>query len=157
MASLTGHCRREQVFSLHQHLQLYDTYQPQMQVCVGEMESLLSELAILQTEVDAPLPPARRSRRRQGNEPGFEIRPLLYRLTGGVDLTQIESIGPYSALKLVGEIGTDMSRGRTEKHFTAWLALAPRNDVSGGRRLRSSTPPSANPVASSNRRWGMSF
>jgi transposase len=65
----------------------------------------------------------------------------------GVDLTQIDALGPYSALRLLAEIGTDMSRWPTEKHFTSWLTLAPHNKISGGRLLSSKTPPSANRAA----------
>jgi len=48
---------------------------------------------------------------------------------------------------LLGEIGTDMSRWPTEKHFTSWLTLAPHNKISGGRLLSSKTQPSANRAA----------
>jgi hypothetical protein len=40
-------------------------------------------------------------------------------------------------LKLIAEIGTDMHRWATEKHFTSWLTLAPKNKISGGRLLSS--------------------
>ena len=99
--------------------------------------------------------PAPRCRRSQGNAPQFEIREILYRLTGA-DLTQIDAVGSYSALCLVSEIGTDMTRWPTEKHFTSWLALAPRNKVSGGRILSSKTQPSANRAAVTLRMCAMS-
>jgi len=41
------------------------------------------------------------------------------------NLTQLDAIGPYSALCLLAEIGTDMRRRPTEKHFTSWLTLGP--------------------------------
>ncbi len=93
--------------------------------------------------------PAPRVRRRRGvdNDPDFEIRTPLHQLTGGVDLTQIDGIGPYTALKLIAEIGTDMQRWATETPFTSWLTLAPKNRVSGGRLLSSRTEPSANRAA----------
>jgi transposase len=93
--------------------------------------------------------PAPRVIRRPGvdNEPRFEIRTPLHHLTGGVDLTQIDGIGPYTALKLIAEIGTDMTRWTTEKHFTSWLTLAPKNKISGGRLLSSRTEPAANRAA----------
>ena len=94
-----------------------------------------------------PLPEPRRCTQRQRNEPHFEIRTPLHQLTGGVDLTQIDGIGPHTALKLIAEIGTDMSRWPTEKHFTSWLTLAPNNKISGGRLLSSRTQPSANRAA----------
>jgi hypothetical protein len=76
----------------------------------------------------------------------FEIRDPLYRLAG-VDLTQIDAIGPYTALKLSAEIRTDMSRWPTPKHFTSWLTLAPKNKISGARLISSRTQPSANRAA----------
>ena len=70
----------------------------------------------------------------------------LHQLTG-TDLSQLDGIGPYNALRLLSEIGTDMSRWPTEKHFTSWLTLAPCNRISGGRLLRNRTQPSANRAA----------
>src|SRR5207249_6625529 len=73
-------------------------------------------------------------------------RTPLHQVTG-VDLAQIDGIGPYNALRLISEIGTAMSRWPTEKLFTSWLTLAPHNKVSGGRLLSSRTQPSANRAA----------
>jgi transposase len=81
----------------------------------------------------------------------------LHHLTGGVDLTQIDGFTPYTALNLVAEIGTDMSRWPTAKHFTSWLTLAPKNKISGGRVLSSRTPRSANRAAHILRMIGMSL
>ena len=67
------------------------------------------------------------------------------------------SIGPYSALRLLAEIGTDMSRWPTEKHFTSGLTLAPHNKISGGRLLSSRTSPSANRAAAILRIAAMSL
>jgi transposase len=50
-------------------------------------------------------------------------------------------------LKLIGEIGTDMARWASAKHFTSWLTLAPNNKISGGRLLSARTEPSANRAA----------
>ena len=83
------------------------------------------------------LPPARR-RQRHKNAPRFEIRSPLHQLSG-VDLTQIDAIGPYTALRLIAEIGTDMTRWPSEKHFTSWLTLAPKNTITGGRLISSRT------------------
>jgi transposase IS116/IS110/IS902 family protein len=91
------------------------------------------------------------------HQPHFDIRSPVQRLTGGADLSPIDSIGPQAALQIVAEIGTDMRRWPTEKHFSSWLALAPNNKVSGGRLLSSRTPPSANRAAVILRRCAMSL
>jgi transposase len=45
---------------------------------------------------------------------------------------------------IVAETGIDLSRFPTEKHFSSWLGVAPHNDISGGKRLRSRTLPTNN-------------
>ena len=147
-ASLTGNYRAEHLFALRQNLELYDTFQRQIKACDDEIEALLRSLAAKRDHPEAPLPPPRSKRKpRRDNEPKYDIRGPLYQLAGA-DLTQIDTIGPYSALQLVAEIGTDMSRWPSEKHFASWLTLAPNNKVSGGRLLSSRTLPSANRAAS---------
>jgi hypothetical protein len=86
-----------------------------------------------------------------------ELRTPLQRITRGADLSQIDGIGPDGAMQLIAQIGTDMSRGTTEKHFTSWLTLAPNNKISGGRLLSSTTPHSANRAAAVLRRAAMSL
>ncbi len=112
-------------------------------------------MAALRSQPNAPLPAARSRFRTNDNQPQFKIREVLYRLIGA-DLTQIDSIGPYTALRLVSEIGTDMSRWPTEKNFTSWMTLAPRNKITGGRIISSKTQPSANRVAAMLRMCAMS-
>jgi hypothetical protein len=102
------------------------------------------------------LPASRTRKKPRDNEPRFDIRTPLHQLTG-VDLTQLDAIGPYSALRLLAEIGTDMSRWPTEKHFTSWLTLAPHNKISGGRLLSAKTQPSANRAAGILRMAAMSL
>ena len=66
----------------------------------------------------------------------------------GVDLTQIHGLGPYLALKLVGECRTNLAAWPSAKHFTSWLALAPHNKISGGKVLSSKTRRTSNRAAS---------
>ena len=144
-AALTGHHRDEHVFVLTQNLELFDMCQTQLLACDTAIEGQLQALTATVAPPTTPLPRPRITRRR-GNEPHIDIRPVLHHLTG-VDLTQIDGLAPYSALKLIAEIGTDPTRWPTEHHFTAWLTLAPQNRISGGRRLSSKTQPSANRAA----------
>ncbi len=153
-AALTGNYRREHVFVLRQNLELYDSHQHQIGACDEAIEALLQHLAAQQALPGTPLPVARR-RQRPKNEPRFDIRSPLHRLSGA-DLTQIHAIGPYTALRLIAEIGTDMTRWPSEKHFTSWLTLAPTNKITGGRLISSRTLPSANRAAAMLRMCAMS-
>src|SRR5215469_10229769 len=155
VAALTGNYRAEHLFALKQNLAAYEFLRQQIAECDGEIEALLSTLADRQPPPNAPLPDARRKRVSK-HAPAFDVRGPLHRLTG-TDLSQIDSIGPHAALQLIAEIGTDMRRWPSEKHFTSWLTLAPSNKISGGRLLSSKTRPSANRAAVILRRCAMSL
>jgi transposase len=146
VAALTGHYREEHIFVLQQHLHLFDVVTAQLAACDQVIEQHLQRLTTPLPPPVPPLPAPRVTRKPKGNEPSFDVRTPLHQLAGA-DLSQIDGLGPYSALRLISEIGTDMTRWRTEKHFTAWLTLAPHNRISGGRLLSSRTRPSANRAA----------
>ncbi len=157
MAALSGNYREEHLFALRQNFAAYQFHLEQIAQCDAAIQALLDSLAAQQPPPSAPLPPPRRPWHPKGHEPRFELRTPLHRLTGGYDLSQIDSIGPQAALQLVAEIGTDMSRWPSASHFTSWLTLAPHNKVSGGRLLSSKTPPSANRAATTLRLCAMSL
>jgi transposase len=157
VAALRGNYREEHLFSLRQNFAAYQFHLQQIAECDTAIEALLNTLAAQRPQPCAALPPPRRKSSPKGHEPRFDIRSPLHRLTGGVDLSQIDAIGPQAALQLVAEIGTDMSRWPSADHFTSWMTLAPNNKISGGRLLSSRTPPSANRAAVVLRRCAMSL
>ena len=69
----------------------------------------------------------------------------------GVDLTQIDGIDALTALKVISEIGLDMTRWPTGKHCASWLGVCPGNKLSGGKRYRMRSKPTANRAASALR------
>jgi transposase len=156
-AALTGHYKPEYVFVLQQNLELFDAVQDKITACDHAIDAHVQTLTATLAPPATPIPAARSTRKPRDNEPHFEIRTPLYQLTGGVDLTQIDGFSPYNAIKLISEIGIDMSRWPTEKHFTSWLTLAPNNKISGGRLLSSSTVSSANRAAAILRMTVMSL
>ena len=88
-------------------------------------------------------PKARRSKKT--NEPRFDARTPLYRLAG-VDLTTIEGIEENTALVILSEIGTNMERWPSVKHFCSWLGLCPQHKISGGKVLSRRVRPGAHRV-----------
>jgi transposase len=144
--ALVGNYREEHVFALTQALELYDLYQAKVEACDARVEAVLERLRAAVPPPAEPLPPAR-DRTRQANAPSFDVRAALHALLG-VDLTRIHGLGPYLALKLVGECGTDLSAWPSAKHFTSWLCLSPSNKISGGKVLSSRTRRSGSRAAS---------
>jgi len=142
--ALTGTWRAEHLFALEQALALYDACQEKVTDCDRKIEATLKRIEA-QSAKPVGKPPPARSTKRQPNALDFDVRTALHAVLG-VDLTQIH--GPYLALKLVGECGTDLSAWPNAKHFTSWLGLAPSNKISGGKVLSSRTRRSSNRAAS---------
>jgi transposase len=144
--ALVGNYREEHVFALTQALELYEVYQTKVTACDEQIEAILKRL-----KKNAPPPASKllpvRQRTHQPNAPAFDARGALHAILG-VDLTQINGLGPYLALKLVGECGTNLAAWPTAKHFTSWLGLAPHNKISGGKVLSSKTRRTSNRAAS---------
>jgi transposase len=136
--ALTGNYRPEHLFALEQALALYEAYQEKASACDARIEAVLKQLSLRRGREVGSLPSPRRGMRRQPNGPGFDVRTALFALLGK-DLTQINGLGPYLALKLVAECGDDLSAWPSAKHFTSWLCLAPGNKISGGKVLSSRT------------------
>jgi transposase len=143
---LTGNYRAEHVFALAQALTLYDSYQAQIALCDQQIEQQLQGFE----SVTEAVPPPGSKKQRSKHEPAFDIQTYLYQSTG-VDLRRIDGIAASTALAVISEIGTDMSRWKTVKHFTSWLGVCPGTKVSGGNVLASKTKPSANRAATALR------
>jgi transposase len=145
--ALKGDYRAEHLFVLQSAFALHGVYEKQIRLCD---EQVIAEMAKLPTRADPaqkPLPARKPGRAAITDKvAGKDLREELYRWTG-VDLTAIEGIGVLSAQVILSEIGTDMNRWRTEKHFTSWLGLCPDNRISGGKVLSSHTRHVVNPVA----------
>ena len=138
-AALRGDYRAEHLFVLRQASELYHTYEAKITACD---EQIVREIATLPAKVDPsckPLP-ARQAGRKPGLDKmaGVDLRPELYEKLG-VDLTGIEGIGVLTGLVLLTEVGPNVSRFRSEKHFCSWLGLCPDNRISGGKVLSSRT------------------
>jgi transposase len=142
--ALSGTWSEEQVFVLTQALVLYDVYSAQIAVCDTRIEQYLEQMESRHTP-DAPLPdlPAAKKKSKTKNAPAATTRAQCARIVG-VDLVAVMGLSASGVQTILSEIGTDMSRFPTVKHFCAWLGLAPRNDISGGKVLRTRTQKVAN-------------
>ncbi len=139
--ALTGAYRDEHVFALKQALALYDFYTQEIAECDVQMEQQYRKMLEAADSDRDDLPPLGSDPKKNShskNAPAFDVRSNVYLLTG-VDLVAVTGLEQSTVQTIITEIGTDMSRWRTVKHFCSWLGLAPHNDISGGKVLRSKT------------------
>ena len=144
--SLQGNWKEDVLFELQQAVDAYDFYQRQMNKCDQQLRRYMAALptcAPVPPPASAPsLPSAKegkqgraRKSRRQGNQPAFDLAAELERILGVNPIT-IDGIDVLTIQTVLAEVGPDLSAWKTERHWTSWLNLAPKRDVSGGRVIR---------------------
>ena len=132
--SLRGTWAEEHLFALRQAVENWQHYQKQIAACDRQMEIVLRQ-SNGPDQSGGPEVKTQVGKRGGVNAPQIDdLHQLLTRLCGGKDLTVLPAHTDYSLLQLIGEVGTDLNQWPTEKHFTAWLGLAPGSHQSGKRK-----------------------
>lgn len=137
--SLCGNYRQEHLFSLRQAVDLYEFYQGQIAECDKEIMDQLSTFDSADKSSDD-------SGAGQSSGGQSSMDEAMLRISG-VDLTRIDGINTNTALKIIAEIGTDMSRWKTSKHFASWLGLCPGTKITGGKIISARTKKVVNRAA----------
>jgi len=142
--SLQGNWKEDLLFELQQAVDAYDFYQWQMQQCDQQLRRYM---AALPTRAPMPAPDSAssspstkkgkqgRARKTPGNQPDFDLATELERILG-VNPTTIDGIDVITIQTILAEVGPDLGAWKTERHWTSWLNLAPKRDLSGGRVIR---------------------
>jgi len=137
--ALYGNWRAEHLFALRQAVELFEFYQGRIAECGRQAEAHLLTFADRSGGQALPPRPKRKVRHaNKGNTPAFDARARLYRASG-VDPTRVEGIEENTASTLLGEVGLDVGRWPSVKHFCSWLGLCPSHKISGGKVLSRQT------------------
>lgn len=149
--SLQGNWREEHLFALRQAVQLYDAYTQALRDCEQQIVTQLDQLARVELEEVDPKKPG-----RPRSSAASQLRQALHRALG-VDLTRIQGIDVGTALKVLAEVGFDLSRFKSAKHFASWLGLCPGTKISGGKVLSRASKRTANRLAQALRMAAMTL
>jgi transposase len=133
VASLVGNYKEEHLFALKQALTAWRFYQEQILACDHEIERYLEELT---QHMDRPAELNKPKAIRHHKPQVKDLHLKMMKLTSGCDVAQLCGFTDLTLMKVIAEVGTDMSQWPTEKHFTSWLGLAPGSHQSGKRRKR---------------------
>lgn len=145
--ALTGTWREEHLFILKHSLKLYDSFSAQIADCDEEIERRFQatrpELPFL-PELETP-PSKRNTHSKNAPKNAKHLQQQLHRIAG-VDLARVAGIGVSSVQSILAEIGAEVTRFPTVKHFSSWLGLAPKHEISGGKVLKNATQKTKNRV-----------
>jgi transposase len=117
--ALEGDYRPEHAFTLKQSLDGYRYYQKLIAELDREIQRLMQTLpSAVETGQEIPRRTKQSVLQRQGNDPAFDLRGQLYRITG-VDLTDIPGVSAVTAQVILTEIGPDLRRCRNASAFAS--------------------------------------
>jgi transposase len=127
LKALEGNYNESWIFLLNQGLVMWKMHQQQIIVMDNKIASLLDKLEKGKAFVKSvgKIKPIRHH--------APKIKDLHQKMLNiyGVDGSSLSGITDYTLLRLLGEVGTDMSRFATVKHFVSWCQLAPVLHQSG--------------------------
>lgn len=128
--ALQGHYTAQGLFALYQAYQAYTFYQGQIIACDKRIQNALEQI---NKDKDRPegIPVGKRKAIRHNKPQIKDLGDHLLKIFGGCDATQLPGITDYNWLQLFTELGADLSKWPSEKHFTSWLGLSPGQHNSG--------------------------
>ena len=144
--ALEGDYCQEHLFALQTALELYDSYLLKIMACDRHVQEALSTF---EPKTSAPAPELSRMRSAEKRQEALR-RHHLEQMTGA-DLTKLPGLDLLAVERILSEIGLDMNCWPSEKHFCAWLNVAPTNRISGGKILASKPRKNANRAAAALR------
>jgi len=126
--SLKGNFSKENIFLLKQAVDGYLFYMKQVNDCDKHIDN---HLCLITQELPAPgkINKPKPIRHHKPNIDDLHLK--IMKLTGGKDASQITGLTDSTLMQIISEVGNDLSRFPTEKHFTSWLGLAPNSHQSG--------------------------
>lgn len=136
--SLKGVWKEEHIFELSQSYSLYQMYTQKVKECDMQIKKHLEAKS-----GSLARPEEKLKAKSNKNNLNFEADGVLKELTG-TDLSEIFGITSTNAVEILSEVGLEMEKWPTVKHFTSWLNLAPNNKISGGKVLSSKIPKKKN-------------
>ncbi len=136
--SLEGVWKEEHIFELEQSFTLFHTYHQKIKECDLQIENHLRQKSGINNISNEKI-----KAKSNKNNLNFEAKEILTQITG-TDLSEIFGITETNAVEIISEVGLNMEKWPTVKHFTSWLNLAPNNKISGGKILSSHIPKKKN-------------
>jgi transposase len=125
--AVIGNWREEHLFSLAQDAAAYEYIQKQIAQCDAQALALWQKMEQKADAANAPKP--------KSHKVSLEVHRALFGATG-TNLGSLPGFSTENLQTLLSEVGVDMHKWTSEKAFANWATLAPRNNVTGGKRKR---------------------
>ena len=153
--ALQGQWKAEQLYIVADELESYKQYQLRMNNCDKQIELLLQQITSAITVKQASEIPVAENVvlsacaikptkiKKNKNSAAYDVSKLSMEYFG-IDLLEVEGIGGATVMTFIAEVGSDIIKFPSKKHFTSWLRLSPNNKITGGKVISSRTPKGKN-------------
>ena len=147
LKSLAGNWRTECVFLVKQCSRQYKELQAHISECEKEIEGMLEHMAAATNEgIIEPVMENKqekstgkkenKKKTKNKNTPCYDVRGYLEQIHR-VDVLEIFGISEISALEILSQTGTHLSKWPTGNHFVSWLHFCANNKITGGKLVSS--------------------
>lgn len=136
--SLQGNYKTEYLFMLQQAYTGWQFYNRLILECDAKINTWLEQ----GTKDKEPLQEITKEKIIRHHKPKIEnFHKKMLLLNDGKDVSQLPGMTDYTVIQIIAEVGKDMGKWKSAKHFVSWLGLAPKKHYSGKmkRHLRGST------------------
>lgn len=141
LKSLEGNWREEHLFTLQQSYAMYQFIQKQISTTDEKIAEVI-RIQVVQKDkwIEPPkktTPTGRISKKKKNkNQPNFNVRSHLQQIHN-IDVLEIYGLNEISALQILAETGTDLTKWETPEKYVAWLNLCPNRKITGGKLIGS--------------------
>ena len=142
--SLEGNWRTDLLFELQESLILHDTYLKRIEACDQQLAQNISTLIATTPELSENV--SVRKKPTTKHSPQLDMENIAHRYFG-VNLFEIGGVSHNTVLCLLTNMGHDIFKFPSAKHFCSWLRLSPNNKLSGGKIISSRTPQGKNRIS----------
>lgn len=128
LKSLTGIYKEEYLFALDQAYSCWNFYQTKIKECDEKISEWINFIG-LNHQINKEVKVKKSAGVNKLNIEDIEYKLLT--LHGGKDVTKLPGIGCNNAMQLIGELGLDLTKWKTDKQFVNYLGLCGQKNYSG--------------------------
>jgi hypothetical protein len=150
--ALTGYYKEEQLYLLKINYQSYCFFEKQLDDLDKQITLALKRFP-LKKEKKEKRPDNGKGVSKGKNDIRTKenLEDILFRILGA-DLSSLPGVRSNATLQIISEVGTDMTKFPSAKHFASYLGFVPHNKITGGRVISARTDRIKNSAAQAFRK-----
>jgi len=150
--ALTGYYKDDQLYLLKINYQSYCFFDRQLYDIDKQITSALKRFPLKKEKKEKRPDNAKTATKGKNNIRTKEnLEDILFHILG-VDLSSLPGIRANAILQIISEVGTDMTKFPSAKHFASYLGFVPHNKITGGHIISARTDRIKNSAAQAFRK-----